>query len=723
MPQGHGSYTNRWQTLTLVINSKEMKNYTFLMIVIFLCNLSVIAQIKLFVSPEGNDLNLGTIEQPLASLTGARNAIREYKKNHVQTVSFVVTIADGIYTMKEPFVLKYKDGGTDKYPVIYRAEKGATPIFSGGKKITGFKVKENGVWEAKIPESNYYKWRFDQLYVNNKRAVLARTPNIGFLKIGSVQENIWERGTGRVTEKAQQILTFDKDNFKSIQNLSNDDLELMRFRAYHKWDFTIRHIDKIDRDSLALFTSGTGMKPWNPLKKDGRIVFENYEAALDLVGEWFLNNKGILTYIPLLGQTPENAEVIAPVLETLISVKGDIHNNKFVEYIKFEGISFKHSHYRIPLSGFEPNQAAVEIPSAIMLEGAKNITFSNCEISHTGQHAIWFGKGCSNSVVSHCYINNIGGGGIYLGDVAPLSGAEHTHNIKLDNNIIQTGGQEFPPAVGIWVGHSSDNEITHNDIGNFYYTGISVGWIWGYKPSLAKRNKISYNNIHHIGWDLLSDMAAVYTLGKSEGTVVSNNVIHHVHAYSYGGWGLYPDEGSSDIVMKNNLVYSTKTGGFHQHYGKNNTIKNNIFAYSKMYQVQCTRVEEHRSFNFSNNIVVFDKGAVLNGSWNKIDIYMDNNLYWNIAGNTYDFNGNSFKKWQQLGHDVNSFVENPNFKDAPNFDFRLENNKSTQKINFKTFDYLKAGVYGSETWIGKSKLPKYIIEDFDKAVEENMKRD
>ncbi|MFT7247269.1 MAG: hypothetical protein ACI97P_000033 [Arcticibacterium sp.] len=699
-----------------------MRKSNGLIILLFFCRLSLNAQKAIYVSPLGNDLNPGSEKEPLASLTGARNAIREYKKNHFQSVSFVVTIADGIYTMNEPFVLTPEDSGTAKYPITYKSKKGASPVFSGGKKISGFTIKENGVWETKILESNYYKWRFDQLYVNNKRAVLARTPNVGFFKIDGVAENIWKKGKGRVAEKAEQILTFDKNNFESIQSLSDDDLELIRFRTYHKWDFTIRHIDKVDKDSLALYTSGTGMKPWNPLKKDGRIVFENYEAALDSVGEWFLNTEGILSYIPLPGQTPENTAIIAPVLENLISVKGDIANSKYVECINFEGITFKYCHYRMPQSGFEPNQAATEISSAIMLEGGRNITFTNCDVTNIGQHAIWFGKGCSQSKVSGCYINNIGGGGIYLGDVAPLTGDEHTHHIKLDNNIIQSGGQEFPPAVGIWVGHSSDNEITHNDIGDFYYTGVSVGWVWGYSPSLAKRNKITYNHIHHIGWDLLSDMAAVYTLGKSEGTVVSNNVIHHVHAYSYGGWGLYSDEGSSEILMENNLVYSTKTGGFHQHYGKNNTIKNNILAYAQMFQVQCTRIEEHRSFNFSNNIVVFDKGVVLNGAWNKIDIYMDNNLYWNTGGDMYDFNGSSFKEWKQSGHDANSVIENPNFKNAPNFDFRLTNKESIRKINFKPFDFSKAGVYGDSVWLKKAQLPNSISSDFNIAVKNNRRK-
>ena len=86
-------------------------------------------------------------------------------------------IAAGTYPVSGPVVFEPADGGTAAAPVIYQAEPGARPIFDGGRAITGFSRRPDGLWTAKVPDVAAGRWTFEQLFVNGRRATRARTPN------------------------------------------------------------------------------------------------------------------------------------------------------------------------------------------------------------------------------------------------------------------------------------------------------------------------------------------------------------------------------------------------------------------------------------------------------------------------------------------------------------------------------------------------------------------
>jgi len=90
------------------------------------------------------------------------------------------------------------------------------------------------------------------------------------------------------------------------------------------------------------------------------------------------------------------------------------------------------------------------------------------------------------------------------------------------------------------------------------------------------RDQTSFNHIHHIGEGYLSDMGCVYTLGHQPGSVVKNNFCTDVQSFNYGGWAYYTDEGSRDELFENNIGARTKCAGHHQHYGTDNTLRNNV---------------------------------------------------------------------------------------------------------------------------------------------------
>ena len=674
----------------------------------------------IYISPSGDDQSPGSRDKPLATWEGAKKAVRKKLEEKSRPREIHVVFQEGIYFMDEPVSFGSLDSHKDT-KILYQGEQGKTVEFIGGRKITNLEKVNDELWKANLHDLGDHTWHFEQLYVNSKRAVRARTPNVGeYFNVVKVEENIISQGNGRVAEKATQKVSANPEDLASM---TREDMDGALVTFYHKWDNTRKYLESFDPSTSSFQISGSGMQPWNVIDHDSRFFIDNIRLGLDSPGEWFLEKNGTLYYIPREGERIEETDMYAPVIEQFILIQGEGLEDKLIENISFENLSFKVAGYTTPPQGNEAAQAAAPIENVVMVDYAQNITFKNCEFAHTGLGGIWFREASSYNSVEQCYFHDLGAGGIKIGALNVAAKAEDidliSNNNIIDNNIIRTAGLVFPCAVGIAIFHSSDNQITHNEIADLRYTGISVGWIWGYSHSHAKRNIIKYNHIHHLGWGDLSDMGGVYTLGASEGTEVNNNVIHHVYSMTYGGWGLYTDEGSTGILMENNLVYACKSAGFHQHYGKDNIIRNNIFAYNILSQLQATRVEEHTSFSFTNNIVLFNTGSLTSSNWDKIKLRSNHNIYWDERGSPVEFGSYSFLEWQKKGNDTHSRIMNPEFKNPREFDFRFKRKRNIRKAGFKIFDPSEAGVYGEKEWVQKARFDPELSRLFDEIVLDN----
>ena len=695
----------------------------------------------LYVAPSRGDATAsgdGTESRPFTSLTQARNAIRTAKQAG-DTSAWTVHLSKGAYPVTETIVFEPCDSGTADAPVAYAGEGEGTQVM-GGIRIDHWDETRDGDWIADIPQlPDGTPAYFESLFVNGHRAVRARHPNTGFLNPLSLKQTLCTNAQPHAEYATASIVGHPGD-LRPLTQTPKEELRYAQVVVHHNWDTTRRIIVGFDAETDALLTQGSRWKPWNPWRTNSLYYVENVRSAFDAPGEWFYDGcRGKILYRPRRGERRPGcwfgSEVFAPVpgLQTLLAFKGDPSSMRFVSHVCFKNMAFVYTDsprrpdqvdkaFIAPSilgaaekpgpTQFEPMQAAARTEAAIMADGAHNLTFENCEVAHTGEYGIWFRAGCVSNRIAHCALTDLGGGGVRIGDPGGKGASIGSNTVAtactpfstafnvVDNCIIKEGGRFHASATAVWVGHSPDNRIAHNEISDHYYTGVSVGWVWGYKGSVAQRNTIAFNRIHKIGQGALGDMGGVYTLGTSFGTHICDNVIFDVDSYTYGGWGLYPDEGSEGITFENNLVYNTKDSSFHQHYGRDNIVRNNIFGYSRECQVAFSRIEPHRSATIEGNIIYWDNGPTFSGRYkgsDKAKVEWKRNLWWR-SGGTVDFNGKTFAEWQAMGRDTDGVVADPLFINPSERDFRLKQGSPADKIGFQAFDFSQAGVYGERAW-------------------------
>jgi hypothetical protein len=508
-------------------------------------------------------------------------------QNSAMTGDIVVELAGGVYVLNDPFVLDERDSGSGGFKVVYKGSDGEVPVFRGGVSVSGWTSQESS---ADIYQATVSQVSFRQVYVNGELAIRAREPN------QSHPDKFGPYLTGGFSvDTSINTLSLPTSNVpEAISNLYETELVFMP-HWYH---------NRIRIESATNLGADTTITPREPERSNvfnktsgfysvSFYYFENAYELLDAEGEWYFDSaSSILYYKPLAAQDIATAEVLIPVVASLLEIKGAQADP--AHDIEIRGITFEVTNWDYPSSngvGFtqgnqviEEEKLALSTPTgAIEISNAHDIRLERNILRNIGGVGINLRKGTTNSEIVGNYLSNIMSNGIVLASEATANPPEEEQvsGITIANNVIEKVGRQYTNAQGILASFVRDVLIEHNEIRDFGYSGIQIGQqSFGNVEVGMSNNRVQYNHIHGV-MKLHDDGGGIYTLARQQSTRIFENWVHDIKKSAWAAdWpiaGVYLDNYSEFITIERNVLENNVANIYEQSGigARNNTFISN----------------------------------------------------------------------------------------------------------------------------------------------------
>lgn len=536
-----------------------------------------------WVSPAGRDTNEGTRQRPFATLTRARDAVREAKAGGLPRGGVTVWLRGGAYALDRTFELDARDSGTAEAPVVYRSAPGEEVRLVGGKQIPAgaFKLvtdrdalrRLNAAAHGKVMQADlkaagiadYGKFTRRggieretlpaalELFFNDRPMTLARWPNRGWTRIASVPT---------AGAKGSRF-TYDGDRPKRWPRAD----EIWVHGYFNRnWCDTYEQVATLDASKREIVTREP--HDYRGYKAGQRIRFLNLLEELDEPGEWYVQrNTGTLYFWP--PQPIDRGRVFVSLLETpLVALRGTRHvvlRGLILECTRGCGVEMTGGRHNRVAGCTLRNIGTVGVAIGGVVADLERRVYRNTTFAGRA--------GTDNGVVS-CEIHDTGEYGVILrgGDRKTL---EAGRNYAVNNDIFRFGRwvRTYRPAVFI---HGVGNRVAHNLMHDAPHSAVLF---WG------NDHVIEFNEIYRVCTET-GDAGALY-IGRDwtqRGNVIRHNHFHDLteslaaEAGYNGITAVYLDDQASGTTVFGNVFHRVSRGVMLGG-GRDNVLANNVFAY------------------------------------------------------------------------------------------------------------------------------------------------
>jgi len=399
---------------------------------------------EFYVSPNGSDTHDGkTILTAFASLTRARDAVRELKAMIKGPRDITVLIRGGTYHIKETITFTQADSGFDGYPVIYRNYPGEVPVFDAGTALTGWQIYKDGIYRTA-----YSGGSFRVFSENGKVGTIAQTPDKG--SYFHVSEN-----QIKFTDHAQENNSFVYNETELFKSLSNSNtLEIFAFPGGvggdWNWFSGYYPVTKIDTAASTVYFLREAGTCGYVMGGGSRYYLLNDLSLLDKEGEFFYDAaNGYVYYKPYNTVNLANGTVSAALLKNAIRFEGGNYNSR-AENITVEGLSLRNTD-----TSRNGNSGLIE------LSNSRNITVNACRISGAGCHGVYASGYNDSLTVTGCVIGECRHTGV---QIEGTSYYRSSYDHLITNNLIYETGLSVGQGAGIQIMATDSSVISHNRI-------------------------------------------------------------------------------------------------------------------------------------------------------------------------------------------------------------------------------------------------------------------